>query len=242
MTDIRTDVPMDIHPGVLLEHQDTLGIPETMGPAVLHSGHAALSTIYETIGKLNDANAAWEATAPKKVVMKGSVPTATSLPSPELISAAERAFATSAKFVDTHVQGLNRSIGAIETLVTNAVMGTSLTPLAAEIRSHVKSVKDSEARLAFIHGLVHEGKQQDVAAILAAPSYLSGLTDAQKETLREAAAHKFAPVAAKQLRAAREVASRVERASGILITAFSKVIAKRDTPAAKATNAIKALG
>lgn len=160
---------------------------------------------------------------------------------PELIAAAERAFATNAKIVDQQTEGLTRSIGALETLVENAIFSDK-TPLAAEIRSHAKGIKTGDDRLSFVLSLVAGNKRQDVAAILAAPSYLSGLTDAQHALIREAAATTFAPTEYRQLLSSREVASRVERASGIMLTAFFKVIDKKNSPAAKASAAIGALG
>lgn len=240
--DIRTDIPADIHPGILAEHQDVLGQAGTIGASVIFEGVKALTDVYATIGKLNDAKAAWEAASPKTTQVVGGRVAEVSLPSPDLIAAAERAFGVAARSVDDQTAALNRNVSALETRVASALTSPySKTPLGAEIRQHVKGLKDDE-RVNFVRSLITSNKQADVAAILDAPSYLSGLTDDMQSLVREMAAEQFAPTDFRQLRSAREVVSRVERASGHLVSAFGAVIAKRSSPAAKAANAIGALG
>ncbi|MFO1209596.1 MAG: hypothetical protein U1E40_10290 [Amaricoccus sp.] len=240
--DIRTDIPADIHPGILSEHQDVLGQAGTIGASVIFEGVKALTDVYTTIGKLNDAKAAWEAASPKTTRVVGGRATEVSLPSPDLIAAAERAFGVAARSVDEQTAALNRNVNALETRVASALTDPySKTPLGAEIRQHIKGLKDGE-RLGFVRSLIASNKKSDVAAVLDAPSYLSGLTDDMHSVVRDMAADHFAPTDYRQLRATREVISRVERASGHLLSAFTKVLDKRDSPAAKAANAIEALG
>ena len=89
-TDIRTDIPVDIHPSVLSQYQDVLGQNATVGASALNDGLGALTEIYSTLGKLNDAQVAWEAASPKTTRVVNGRATEVSLPSTELITAAER--------------------------------------------------------------------------------------------------------------------------------------------------------
>lgn len=240
--DIRTDIPADIHPAVLGEHEDVLNQANTVGFFALKDGLDALTQIYGTLGKLNDAIAAWEAVSPKQTTLVRGRVAEVSLPSKDLITAAERAFEGTAKIVDQQTANLNRHVNALETRVASALTDPySKTPIGAEIRQHVKGLKADE-RMGFVRSLITSGKKSDVAAILDAPSYLSGLSDETHGLIRDMAADAFAPVDHQQLRATRAVAARVERAAGHMLTAFGNVIAKKNSPAAKAANAIGALG
>lgn len=241
-TDIRTDIPVDIHPGVLSQYSDVLNQDGTMGPHALNDGLGALTEIYSTLGKLIDAQVAWDAAAPKATRMVAGRATEVALPSTELITAAERAFTNSAKIVDQRTTALNRHVNALETRVASALTDPySKTPLGAEIRGYVRGLKDGQ-RLDFVRSLIVTQKKADVAAILDAPSYLSGLTDDVHASVRDMAADTFATVDHRQLLSTREVLARVERASGTLLLAFTKVIANKHSPASKAGNAIRALG
>ena len=191
--DIRTDIPADIHPGVLAEHENVLNQANTIGFHVLKDGLGALSEIYSTLGKLHDATAAWDAVSPKtNQLVRGRV-AEVSLPSKDLIAAAERAFDTSAKFVDRQTTALNRHVTELETRVASAITDPyAKTPIGAVIRQHVKGLKDNQ-RMDFVRSLITAGKKSDVAAVLDAPGYLSGLNDETHTLVREMAAEAFAP-------------------------------------------------
>lgn len=59
----------------------------------------------------------------------------------------------------------------------------NLTPYASPIRDHVRNLPDAQ-RMEFLNRVVEESDAQAAAALLDAPSYLSGLTSEQKDGFR----------------------------------------------------------
>jgi hypothetical protein len=130
----------------------------------------------------------------------------------------------------------------MEARITEALSDAyARTPLGAEIRGHVKSLP-AEKRLDFVSGLVVAGRKGDIAAILVAPGYLSGLTDEAQANLRALAADKLAPVDHRQLAATRKVIERVERAGSALFNTYTKVVDMSQGAVSRANDAIRNLG
>lgn len=161
-------------------------------------------------------------------------------PSEELVSAAQRAFYRASRQIDASTASLSNHIRALESRVAAAVDDTTArTPLAAEVRHHVKTLKEN--RIGFVMKLIEDGDKGSVASILGAPSYLSGLADKDMGVLRAHAERKWAPIDTQQLAATKAVRDRVEFSGGKVFERFTAVLNARDTPTVKAGDSIKRL-
>lgn len=238
---IRTDIEPSLHPDVLGREAKALDVENTIGRHALTDARAAMTVAYTSIGDLNDAvNAVRNATASGGVRMVKGTPTRHFPPSEELLSAADRAYNRAARQIDASVASLNNHIRALQHRVDAAVDDTTArTPLAAEVRHHVKTLKGE--RMGFVMKLIDTGDKGSVASILGAPSYLSGLTDKDIGPLREYAARKWAPIDTEQLAATKLVLERVQVSGGRLLERFMAVLNSRDAPTVKAGDSIKRL-
>lgn len=174
---IRTDIEPSLHPDVLGREAAALDIENTIGRHALTDARSAMAVAYNSIGDLNDAlKAVRSATnAGGRRMVKGTV-TQHFPPSEELVNAAQRAFYRASRQIDASTASLNNHVRALESRVAAAVDDTTArTPLAAEVRHHVKTLKEN--RIGFVMKLISEGDKGSVASILGAPSYLSGLGD-----------------------------------------------------------------
>ena len=84
-----------------------------------------------------------------------------------------------------------------------------------EIRQHVASLPQ-ERRSLFVRDRARAGDMQTVAAVLTAPSYLSGLGDDGQRVLRDLITKDVAPDLAREHRELRETSQRLERAAKAL--------------------------
>lgn len=91
--------------------------------------------------------------------------------------------------------------------------------MAAEIRAHYKSEQKRETLL---RDAVDKGDLQTISAVLAAPSYLSGLTDTQHTNLQAQYYEIAQPELANQLAAIETALQTVTRALNILPNEFKK--------------------
>jgi hypothetical protein len=248
---IRGDVPMDMHPDTLLPQSRTLDQEATVGVSVLAAGREALIAAYEGFGKLNDAEAAlrrleekpYSRASKSDYRMKGGRP-AILVQSEELMSAAQKAFERLTPTIDRRVKELQTLQKTLGSRVDEAIDDKSRrTPeglsIAASIRDHVKSL--GKSRVMFVTSAIERGDLKTASAILAAPAYLSGLTDSEHAAIKSAAAHKFAPVDNAQLKATDLVLDRVMQAGGRLVERYSRVLSMRDSDVAKARAKVAAL-
>lgn len=221
---VRADVPIDLHPDALGGHAKVLDVETTIGRYALADGRTALTLAYTAIASLNDAEkAVREAT--------GEAPEA-------FFDAADKAVRRATSQLDARVASLSNHIKALETRVAEALASPSA--VAAEIRSHVKALPANK-RTTFAHEAIQRDDKTTVAALLAAPSFLSGLDDKELGLVRTRAAAKFAPVDASQLTATREVLDKVHAAGSRLIARYGKVVDLRDSPAVRAAQSVRKL-
>jgi hypothetical protein len=239
---IRTDVPVDIHPDVLIGHAKSLDVESTIGRYVLADGRTALTTAYTAIGSLNDAvNSVKEASEPNGRVMKDGRKQLTFAVSEELVNATEKSFTRAARGIDARVDSLNTHIKALNIRV-NAALDDPITKtvVATEVRAHFKAMKPDQ-RISFAVAAIESGDKATIAALLSAPAYLSGL-DAKSHTfLRERSASKFAPTDHAQLGAANDVLTKVHAAGARLLARYAEVLGHRSTPTVKAAKQLRQL-
>lgn len=267
--ELRVDVPPDMHPDALMGLAKVLDVELTVGRAALSAGREALAAMYRVYGAWNDAELALQAAAPPAqrrqlpandprlripgldrsisgdVRMLDGKPVRFHGRENEYVEAAGKAFEVAAKTVDARVKALagfrdglaKRVAEALDNPARRTAEGLAL---AAEVRSHVKNLPDSK-RWLFVTEAVEASDLPTVAAVLAAQPFLSGLSAKQGANARELAACKFAPVHHGQLAATEAVIDRVKAGSQSLLDRYSKVLALRNTPKAKADDGLEKL-
>ncbi len=185
-----------------------LDIPPDHHPAVVRGdgpgarlGRETLAGIYEAYGKINDVA--------DKVRDKGRLATATQ-------PYAERAIAMAGRAVAT----LTKQVAHLDTEIAGALKPTVEPGLAVQIRSHWAA---SNGQLSGLQKVIEGGDVATASAVLSAPAYLSGLSDANQGVLRLMAASKFAPDHVARRAETADALARVERASAH----FTETIAGR---------------
>ncbi len=260
---VRGDVPMTLHPDSILGVGRALNQPDTLGMSALSAAREALRSGYDLFGRMNDAERDLQAiVAPARrrqhpaakngrtdfsdnVRMKNGKPTRV-VDAEDFIVAAEKAFDRVAPTIDRRVTELK---GYRDTLATR--VATSLdhparkTPeglaLAAEVRTHIKTMKKPDERTKFVVQAINQGDLPTVAAVLHAQPFLSGLEPATHEMLRTRAAAKFAPVDSAQLAATEAAIDHVCTSTSALVGRLATIRDMRNQPAAKAAKSLKAL-
>jgi hypothetical protein len=260
--ELRVDVPPDMHPDALSGLAKVLDVEQTVGRMALSAGREALSAMYRVYAAWNDAEEALQAAAPaahrrqlaandpiRRVPglersISGDVRMLDGKPfrfhgrENEYVEAAGKAFEVASKNVDARLKELagfrdglaKRVAEALDHPARRTVEGLSL---AAEVRAHAKGLPDAK-RWAFVAEAIEAGDLPTVAAILAAPPFLSGLSARQGANAREAAARRLAPIPYGQLVATEKVIDRVRAASQSFVGRYGKALALRNTPKAKA--------
>lgn len=165
----------------------------------------------------------------------------------KFIAAAEKAFARVSPAVDRRVAELKGYRDTFAARVATALDHPARkTPeglaLAAEVRSHIKTMKKPDERLTFIAAAIEQGDVATVAAVLHAQPFLSGLEPAAHATLRARTAAKFAPVDNAQLEATDAALAHVTASGSALVKRFGEILDLRNLPAAQAAKSIMALG
>lgn len=258
-TPVRGDVPIDMHPDSVIGHARVLDQENTVGVSVLSAAREALTTAYDAYAKLNEAEQAIRAletkpyrrqTADGRSQARGNLRMVNGTPtqvaaSDELIDAASKAFERVSVAIDRRVIELNRGEKALRTRVDAAIEDPARkTPeglsVASEVRAHMKGLTNKQ-RLPFVHAAVERGDLRTVAAVLHAPPYLSGLSEAEHQTARQAAERKFAPLDSAQLDATERLIDQVTHAGSRVLERYARVLSLRDTPSAKARTKVAAL-
>ncbi|MFN8180127.1 MAG: hypothetical protein U0167_19515 [bacterium] len=247
MIPIRTDISPSLHPEALAGDAPVLERDDRpLGKQAIAAAREALTTAYETIGALNDATRALEATSTRRERRNGRV-----LPVRErndaFVKSADAALARATSAIDRRSAELARVRDALAARVNEALsLPEHKTPVGiaqgAEVRGYVKALKASE-RVRFVDAAIESKDRATVAAVIhGGPAYLSGLTAEQLEVLRERAASAWAPDEYQQLRSVEKVIERVAFGGSTLVARYTEVMASlRDSAAARASTTAKAL-
>lgn len=102
-----------------------------------------------------------------------------------------------AKFDAAHAR-LQKAIADSERQLSQPIEGASAGGYTAEIRAHVKNLKQAE-RVAFMNEAVQAGDTKTLAAVLGAPAYLSGLSSVDREVFTRRHHERVNPALAKRL-------------------------------------------
>ncbi len=247
---IRTDVPLSLHPDVLLPQRDALEVDGSPGRAAYSIAREALGAMYEGYAKLEDAERALHEAAPPpssantamgdngRVVRQHGREV-------DLAEAATTSFERVARVVDARLATLRKTREELARRVESALAEPSLASttgaaIASETRSFLRSL-DPGKRTTTLADAVTSGDKGTVAAVLGAPLFLSGLTAEQGAALREQAARRFAPRDDAQLRAVDAAMNSVMGASTSFVDRYMKALRQKDSPRGKARESLRAL-
>lgn len=263
-TPINTNVPISLHPDVLLaqEKLEEISGPNakgTVGPKALQAGREAMSTIYKTLSAIDTAEKALNAAAEPgkrkqhpdgrsdylgdlRIGQDGRLRRFASRDE-EFREAVSVAFERVALVTDRRERELGDYLTALDTKIEAAITDPrarlpDALALAGEVRAHVKGLKDGE-RFGFVHAAIRDGDLATVSAVINAPPFLSGLQPEEVAQLRIAAAQKFAPLETAQRQAVATVAERVRNAAQAMSAKFGEVQRRRKSPEALAQEAVR---
>ena len=190
--------PSDAH-GVVVR----LDVPPSSHPAVIKGdtpgaklGRSALTSLYDAYGKINDTAA--------RVSDKSKLAVAAQPFAERAIHAAEQVTIK-----------LTAQIAHHDASIAKALAVPVEPNLAGQIRSHFAA---NGKALQQVHKLIAEGDAVTMAAVLNAPSYLSGLDDKQQGVLRLEAAKRFAPDAVQAREESAAALGRVETAGAVFVS------------------------
>jgi type IV pilus biogenesis protein CpaD/CtpE len=223
LSSINPAVPTDMHPDALLPHADVLVDSELTdsAAAAYDSSRRALKSLYESSDAINRAvdeckvatRVGTEKSTGKPIMSFGVDPSRAA----PLASAMSESFARAALQVDASTEILNRAEEKLQSDVAIALTNkraneVSVSTAAADIRRYVANLKVSGARMNFLDEAVQAGVLETVSAVLQSNNpFISGLTRAEADRLRDLASDRFAPRAYKQLGAVRAVKQHLQR-------------------------------
>lgn len=236
--DIRADVPGSHHPSVMAKWEETLDADGSPGPVALTAAVSGLKAIYTAQAQALDVRKELADYVQGKPVMHGG--------NLKLRHGFEREYAAGVQrikesvlrsFDGYHAQVLH-TVDQLWVQIEKAVTDKKTTPaVQAEIRAHIKGLPEKQ-RVTFVTSQPLE----IYAAVMAAPSCLSGLTDEQRQTITRQAQSRFAPRESAQNGAAFEVWEHMKAVREAFVAWADREMSEANTPAARAVAKVKGLG
>lgn len=250
-TEVRGDVPLDLHPGTEDVSAKVLDVEKTLGPRALAAAREAKAAMYRTYAAINDAETALLAASTRQLARHkpdGRSPhlgelrmTRTGVRryygyEQELHAAASEAVERASGVVDRRLEELGRYRDDLEKKVSAALdEPTAHTPegvaLIGKILDHVRALRPSERTL-FLGNAVDADDKLTIAAVLGAPGYLSGSDKGALALARDQAVARWAPVESAQAEEIGKVIARVEAAKASLGRRLAKVAELAESAAA----------
>lgn len=127
------------------------------------------------------------------------------------------------KHFDNALSNLSKSVEAIEQQLSTPLQQSGNSALAAEIRAHVKTL-DAEQRYQFLTDAHQAGDHITLSAVLAAPGYLSGITEVERQTRTRMYHEANAPAVAKRLKVMKAARAMIEERGGLVFSQMEKAI------------------
>lgn len=131
------------------------------------------------------------------------------------------------RVADKVLAQLTTTINGLESMLQGPMESNATSsPVAAEIRAHVKSLS-SEGRYAFMMQAVNKKDTRTLGAVLGAPSYLSGLTDDMSATFTRQYNSVKSPEVVQRLDVMKAARAKVEAAGSVFIASAEKAMGAR---------------
>jgi hypothetical protein len=247
-TEVRIDVSPTLHPDAIAPLGKVIG-PEAGSPSTVTAFKAAqggLKVMYEGLSDMERANLSTRAQYGTGQVVDGSTIHA-ALPDDRAVQLAADMgdrFGKVAKAFDQSFQQVSETIDRLSTTVERALKSPGRDAMAAsnasDIRRYVKDLKDEGRRMDFMHKAIEEGDVEVVGAVLGTNPYVSGLTPAHMEVVRDLASKKFCPVERAQFDAAKALGEHLTNASRIFVERYKRIVPQvRQNPHAMAMKNLK---
>lgn len=139
---------------------------------------------------------------------------------------ADKIFTRVARQFDSAGANLTKSITALEEQLTAPITTKAGDPISAEIRRHVAGL-DRADRLSFIQKAVGSGDEVTSAAVLGAPSYLSGLEPQTIDALTRLYHERRSPAVAKRVKTMKAALDLVSNRGGLVFAEMEKAVGMR---------------
>jgi hypothetical protein len=255
--EIRTDVPIHVHPGSLGKEETVLNRKESAtGTQAFNAASAGMTIAYEAFTAINDAEQALVEARPlsgkelkhmkdrSDVRMVNGVPTVMVI-SDAFIAATHKAWETTSPRIDDQKKQISGVITVLEQRMLAAVDDPARktpqgTALAGELRNYIRGLSNTE-RFQFITQAIETDDKSTVAAVLHAQPFLSGIDEQQQTLLRSRAAQRWAPQDFDEFTAANKALAKVDAAHSALQARYFKVMDSRRSAKDKATEKLQAL-
>lgn len=111
---------------------------------------------------------------------------------------ADKLTTQAAKMVDSTLTALQTRIAHVEGELRKPMDGTLVTPVAVEVRQYARELPPAK-RGELIAGLIEKGDAKTLGALLTAPAFLSGLSDAEVKAYTEMHNRRVNPLLTKRL-------------------------------------------
>jgi hypothetical protein len=256
--EINTNVSPELHPDIMEAYAPQLRgkldaktnrweREDTVGFSAYRAAREALEAIYgwhsavedservfiETVGNRSTVVRGRDNAGLKAAAMRANI-VGLAQSEQELVGAAEtgsaRALAASERAAERIKTAYEQLGSQIDSLTDDKERKSAVgITLGTEIRNHVKGLSDAK-RFEFIHERIRSGDVKTVAAILRAPSYLSGITDEQNGQFQVAVASTWTRLQYEQLTALEKVRARMEKAHNSVQDRLNKLKSTMNTP------------
>jgi hypothetical protein len=246
---IRGDISLSLHPDSIQPFKPILspdqGSSAATAPAY-GAATAALTTLYESMGQLEDAERTTRAAYPAGQVIDGAFVRLGIQPEAAQRLAADMGtkFASVARTFDAQYAQVQSAAAHLDERINAALQPAQRDNMAAsaasDIRNYVRSLPD-EKRVGFLHDAIESGDHEIMSAVLSTTPWVSGLNREQFADVKEWAREKFSPVEYAQLGALNKLAAHLESSSHIFVTRYKALLPTvRENPAIEATKKLKA--
>lgn len=159
--------------------------------------------------------------------------------------AADRLTAATTKAIDNTLAALQKRIAHVEGELRKPMDGTLVTPVAVEVRQYARELS-APKRNELVMGLIEKGDAKTLGALLTAPAFLSGLSDAQITAYTEMHNRKANPLLTKRLAVMKAAHQKLSDAGSLFIVQSERaqgvqpsVVAKLKAAKAKAAAAFR---
>lgn len=127
------------------------------------------------------------------------------------------------KHFDSAMANLNKGIEAMEQQLAAPIQHSGSSAIAAEIRAHVKTLS-TEDRHKFLDEAQKVGDHTTLSAVLAAPGYLSGVSETERQVRTRLYHEASSPAVAKKLKAMKAARGMIEERSGLVFIGMQKAV------------------
>lgn len=252
---VRADVPLSIHPDVLLLHSEVLDVDGAIGRDALPPARWAYAALYDFYAKAEDAERESHKVAkPGRIAPGRTEGDWRAVPGglrhfhgreAEVADAISAAYERIMPQVENQIAAVRRTREELAKKVVDAIdysRGHSGEGLAVsqEVRNHVRALPN-EDRLPFLNRALEADDRQTIGAVLSAPAYLSGLDGKLYEVVRGMAANRWAKSEAAQVEALDRVVADLSKAAVACQSRMIEAQRLKQTPKARADAALKAL-